>query len=221
MSSSENFFDTEQRHQQLYEEGRRLFLAGKYEEATQKFMRIYEDSSIYRDVAEIVEDFYAMEGGKDWIAKYKQRFSATAALIEPAVKPADYSVFAGGMHPTDKFIGLVLAGFIGILLAFVVGSWIGDAIPHERAGRIDDFRRDIISATIFLAGIGIGYLLRFKLMALWVSLALAQVAAMLSDYVGFFGPADGWVRFGTLRITYPFLLSLLALHGLALIRRRR
>jgi len=70
---SDDFFTIEQRIERLYEEGRRLFLQGKHEEALDQFKRIYEDTTAFRDIAEIVEDYYA-NGQDAWIAKYQPRF---------------------------------------------------------------------------------------------------------------------------------------------------
>ena len=45
-----------------------VFLQGKHEEALERFKRIYEDTTLFRDVGEIVEDYYA--NGEMAIAKY-------------------------------------------------------------------------------------------------------------------------------------------------------
>jgi hypothetical protein len=77
--NSNDFFAIEQRIERLYEEGRRLFLQGKHEEALDRFKRIYEDTTVFRDVAEIVEDYYA-NGQDEWIAKYQPRFARQSGV---------------------------------------------------------------------------------------------------------------------------------------------
>jgi hypothetical protein len=74
-----DFFAIEQRIERLYDEGRRLFLQGKHEEALERFKRIYEDKTVFRDVAEIVEDYYA-HGEDAWIAKYQPRFERQSGV---------------------------------------------------------------------------------------------------------------------------------------------
>jgi len=59
--------------EELYEEGRKLFLQGKHEEAIDRFKRIYEDTVELRDVEEVVSDYYLMPPA-EWIAKYQTRF---------------------------------------------------------------------------------------------------------------------------------------------------
>ena len=73
MKGNQDFFAMEQRFEQLYEEGKQLFLNGKYEEAIDRFKRIFEDSAIFRDVEEIVIDYYS-QPEHEWLAKYKSRF---------------------------------------------------------------------------------------------------------------------------------------------------
>jgi outer membrane protein assembly factor BamD (BamD/ComL family) len=73
MKDSEDFFAKEQRIEKLYEEGRQLFRRGKHEEALDRFKRIYEDTTVFRDVGEIVEDYYA-HGEDVWLKKYRARF---------------------------------------------------------------------------------------------------------------------------------------------------
>jgi hypothetical protein len=80
VNSSDDFFAIEQRTQRLYDEGRRLFLQGKHEEALERFKRIYEDTTVFRDVAEIVEDYYA-KGEDAWIAKYRPRFERQDGVV--------------------------------------------------------------------------------------------------------------------------------------------
>jgi len=57
----------------LYDEGRRLFLLGKHEEAIDRFKRIYEGTLDCRDVTEVVDDYYGLPR-EVWIAKYQARF---------------------------------------------------------------------------------------------------------------------------------------------------
>ncbi len=61
--------------ERLYDEGRQLFLSGKYEEAVARFKRIYEDTLDLRDVTDLVDDFYVLPR-LEWIAKYQARFKA-------------------------------------------------------------------------------------------------------------------------------------------------
>jgi hypothetical protein len=73
MKNPDDFFAIEQRFEQLYEEGRQLFLNGKHEAALDRFKRIFEDSAVFRDVEEIVLDFYS-KPKHEWLAKYQERF---------------------------------------------------------------------------------------------------------------------------------------------------
>ena len=59
--------------EQLYEDGRQLFLRGKHDEAIDRFKRIYEDTLELRDVTEIVDDYYTLPR-EQWVAKYQTRF---------------------------------------------------------------------------------------------------------------------------------------------------
>lgn len=70
----DDFYTIEQRNERLYAEGLRLFLAGKYDDAIEPFKRIYEDTQVYRDVEQIVVDFYAMDTIYEWVEKYAPRF---------------------------------------------------------------------------------------------------------------------------------------------------
>jgi hypothetical protein len=72
MKTSDNpdWFELEE----LYEEGRRLFLRGKYEEAIDAFKRIYEVTLELRDVVQIVEDCIGLPR-QEWIAKYQAHFN--------------------------------------------------------------------------------------------------------------------------------------------------
>jgi outer membrane protein assembly factor BamD (BamD/ComL family) len=79
MKDSEDFFAKEQRIEKLYQEGRQLFLKGKHGEALDRFKRIYEDTTVFRDVAEIVEDYYA-HGEDVWLRKYRARFESPSGV---------------------------------------------------------------------------------------------------------------------------------------------
>jgi hypothetical protein len=58
----------------LYTEGRDLFLQGKHEEALDCFKRIYEETLDFRDVCEIVDEYYAGGEKEQWIKKNQSRF---------------------------------------------------------------------------------------------------------------------------------------------------
>jgi len=73
MNDSEDFFAREKRREKLYEEGRRLFRQGKTEEALERFKRIFEDTTAFRDVEQIINDYYT-EGEDEWLRKYRARF---------------------------------------------------------------------------------------------------------------------------------------------------
>jgi len=59
----------------IYEEAKELFLRGKHDQALEDFKAIYEQDIKFRDVAEIIEDYYVMPKDK-WIVKYEGRFRA-------------------------------------------------------------------------------------------------------------------------------------------------
>ena len=59
----------------IYEEAKELFLRGKHDQAQEKFLSIYEADCTFRDVGNIVNDYYDMAKDK-WIAKYKAQFRA-------------------------------------------------------------------------------------------------------------------------------------------------
>jgi len=59
--------------ERLYDEGRELFRRGRYEEAIDRFKRVYEDTLELRDVTEIVDDYYTLPR-EQWGAKYQTRF---------------------------------------------------------------------------------------------------------------------------------------------------
>ncbi len=56
----------------LYEEGRSLLLRGRLAEAIRVFTSIYERDALFRDVAEIVQDYHTIDR-KAWLAKYRAR----------------------------------------------------------------------------------------------------------------------------------------------------
>ncbi len=56
-----------------YGDARQLFLAGNHESAFDEFKRIYMEKADFRDVAQIVNDYYDL-AKDDWIAKYNARF---------------------------------------------------------------------------------------------------------------------------------------------------
>lgn len=72
MSESEDFFSMERRNETLYAEGRRLFRLGKLEEAMDRFKRIYEDTVVFRDVAQIINDYYT-DGEEAWLRNYQAK----------------------------------------------------------------------------------------------------------------------------------------------------
>ena len=63
--------------ERLYDEGRALFLRGKYEDAIEKLNRVFEDTVDLREVREIVVDYYAF-GQDEWVTKYKAFFACAA-----------------------------------------------------------------------------------------------------------------------------------------------
>jgi hypothetical protein len=67
-------------HKQLYDEGRQLFLSGKLDDALERFKRIYELDSGFRDVAKIVEDAFSLPGD-EWRGKYQMRFESSRHTI--------------------------------------------------------------------------------------------------------------------------------------------
>ncbi len=62
----------------IYEGAKELFLDGEHERALDRFQSIYEVDITFRDVAEIVNDYYDEQlndrSRKKWIAKYQARF---------------------------------------------------------------------------------------------------------------------------------------------------
>jgi hypothetical protein len=59
----------------IYEEAKELFLRGKHDQAQERFKSIYEVDCTFRDVANIVDDYYDVAKDK-WIAKYEAQFRA-------------------------------------------------------------------------------------------------------------------------------------------------
>jgi hypothetical protein len=60
---------------QIYEGAKQLFLEGEYDRAVERFKSIYEVRFDFRDVGEIIHDYYATPKD-EWIAKFKARFNA-------------------------------------------------------------------------------------------------------------------------------------------------
>jgi hypothetical protein len=75
MTNSDDFFDRERHVARLYEDGRQIFLRGRHEEAIEHFKRLYVELVSFRDVEEIVADYYTKPRG-EWIAKYQERFES-------------------------------------------------------------------------------------------------------------------------------------------------
>jgi hypothetical protein len=62
----------------IYEQAKNDFLLGDYDRAFDRFLSIYEVDIFFRDVNDIVNDYYLNEDGiseEECIAKYKIRFS--------------------------------------------------------------------------------------------------------------------------------------------------
>jgi hypothetical protein len=57
----------------IYQGAKDLFTRGEYDRAQDRFQSIYEADCTFRDVAEIVNDYYD-EARDKWIAKYRTRF---------------------------------------------------------------------------------------------------------------------------------------------------
>ncbi|MDB6028078.1 MAG: hypothetical protein JWM68_4301 [Verrucomicrobiales bacterium] len=57
-----------------YRDAQQRFVLGDHEGAFDGFKSIYMEKCDFRDVAQIVHDYYDM-AKDDWIAKYKTRFS--------------------------------------------------------------------------------------------------------------------------------------------------
>jgi len=63
----------------IYEGARDLFLRGQHDRALDRFQSIYEVDVTFRDVAEIVNDYYDT-ARREWLAKYETRFQHTTAM---------------------------------------------------------------------------------------------------------------------------------------------
>ena len=63
----------------IYEGARELFRLGQYDRAFERFKSIYEVDVTFRDVAEIVNDYYDTEQDA-WLAKYHARFTSAGSL---------------------------------------------------------------------------------------------------------------------------------------------
>ncbi|MGA3265786.1 MAG: hypothetical protein ABSE16_03080 [Verrucomicrobiota bacterium] len=59
-------------HERIYAEGRELFFHGQYDEAIDRFKRIYEETLAHRDTVEIVDDYYTLPQPQ-WVAKWQAR----------------------------------------------------------------------------------------------------------------------------------------------------
>jgi hypothetical protein len=57
----------------IYEGAKDLFLRGEHDRALDRFKSIYEVDCTFRDVAEIVNDYYDT-AESEWLAKYETRF---------------------------------------------------------------------------------------------------------------------------------------------------
>jgi len=114
-----------------------------------------------------------------------------------------------------------VVGFFTVLLAFAVGSLIGDAIPHERRGGPDPFGDRIIFASVFLAGLALGIWRRLRLRELWVSLAITQVVVFLIvvTYTGFSDMSGSRLIYVSSLTVLPFFLVLLILYVCSFARR--
>ena len=62
----------------IYEGAKDLFLRGEHDRALDRFKSIYEVDCTFRDVAEIVNDYYDTSE-REWLAKYERRFQQTTA----------------------------------------------------------------------------------------------------------------------------------------------
>ena len=62
----------------IYEGAKDLFLRGEHDRALDRFKSIYEVDCMFRDIAEIVNDYYDI-ALREWLAKYETRFQHTTA----------------------------------------------------------------------------------------------------------------------------------------------
>ena len=121
----------------------------------------------------------------------------------------------------SKFAAVVFVGFAWILLAVVVGALIGDAIPHERQGRLDPFADRFIFESVLVTGLVLGVWRRLRLGELWVSVAIMQVVVFLvvAAYTGFLDISGWWLLYGSRLVVLPFILALLVLYVFSFTRR--
>jgi hypothetical protein len=66
----------------IYEQAKNAFLLGDYDRAFDRFLSIYEVDIFFRDVKEIINDYYLNSDGiskDECIAKYKTRFQKNDA----------------------------------------------------------------------------------------------------------------------------------------------
>jgi hypothetical protein len=75
MRDSDDLLAKEFDRKKLYDEGRQLFLNGRFDKALERFKRIYEFDACFRDVAEIVEDAYSLSED-EWRKKFQVRFTS-------------------------------------------------------------------------------------------------------------------------------------------------
>lgn len=80
----------------IYEEAKEVFLCGKHDQALESFKSIYELDVTFRDVADIVDDYYVLPKGK-WIAKYEAQFRS-----EPPKKSGDDAGAGSAPVPAPK-----------------------------------------------------------------------------------------------------------------------
>ena len=57
----------------IYEGAKELFQLGQHDRALERFQSIYEVDCTFRDVAEIVNDYYDTTKN-EWVSKYEERF---------------------------------------------------------------------------------------------------------------------------------------------------
>ena len=57
----------------IYEGARELFLHGEHGRALERFLSIYEVDCTFRDIANIINDYYDSPRDK-WLAKYETQF---------------------------------------------------------------------------------------------------------------------------------------------------
>jgi hypothetical protein len=57
----------------IYEGARELFQLGEHDRALERFKSVYEVACTFRDVEEIINDYYDT-GRSEWLTKYETRF---------------------------------------------------------------------------------------------------------------------------------------------------